>query len=237
MTDASDISDDDDRIIAAEYVLGLLPAADRREAEARLNGDPAFRAAVAAWAEDFVAMTDDWPEVVPPAAVWAGIEAKLAEQDGGTGFLSLLRRPKSLRGLFGYAAGGLVAAGLAWVVLNSGVMTPAAPEFQARIAAEDESVVFAAAYDVDTGALEVLQRSGAAAPGRSLEFWLIAEGQAPVSVLVWPNGSERESVVLPADLAARLPNAVLAISDEPEGGSPTGAPTGDVLAVGPVESI
>jgi len=40
---------------------------------------------------------------------------------------------------------------------------------------------------------------------------------------------------VPDDLRRRVAGAVLAISDEPEGGSPTGAPTGDVLAVGPVQ--
>ena len=230
MNDADTIGDDDDRVFAAEYVLGLLSDADLSRAEYRLGSDPAFRAEVVAWQEDFDTLTDPMPEVAPPAQVWRGIEAALDTP--------MTTRPKrSGISLLGYALAGLMAAGLAWVVVNSGVMTPAAPEFQARIAAEDSALVFAAAYDVDTGELALARQTGAAATGRSLEIWLIAEGQAPVSVLVWPDASEAEVVTLPAELAANLPGAVLAISDEPLGGSPTGQPTGAVLALGPVQEI
>ena len=231
MSDAHDIGDGDDRVLAAEYVLGLMPAADRRAFEDRLGGDAALRADVAAWAEDFVSLTDAFPEVTPPAVIWPRIEAAL-----DTPVLTAPRRRRGI-GIFGYALGGLVAAGLAWVVMTTGLMTPAAPDIPARIAAEDNGLVFAAAYDVDTGTLELQHQSGTHAPGRSFEFWLIAGDAAPVSVMVWPAGGTTEAVMLPADLAAQLPNAVLAISDEPEGGSPTGQPTGEVLAVGSVQSI
>ena len=80
MIDAPDTGDDDDRILAAEYVLGLMPAAERRAFEVRLGGDAALRAEVAAWAEDFVRLTDDAPEVAPPAALWRGIEAALSHK-------------------------------------------------------------------------------------------------------------------------------------------------------------
>ena len=40
--------------------------------------------------------------------------------------------------------------------------------------------------------------------------------------------------VLPAQLAS---GAILAISDEPLGGSPTGQPTGDVLAAGALTPV
>lgn len=230
MSDADTIGDGDDRILAAEYVLGLLSAADRRRVEERLGGDTALRAEVAQWEESFAALTDPIPEVAPPDSLWRGISAALDAPANAA--------PKRRGfGILGYALGGVLAAGLAWVVINSGVMTPAAPEYQARIAAEDNAILFAAAYDVDTGQLDLRRQAGAAAAGRSLEFWLIAPNEAPVSVMVWPAGAQAETVQLPADLAAKLPGAVLAISDEPEGGSPTGQPTGAVLALGPVQAI
>jgi len=37
-----------------------------------------------------------------------------------------------------------------------------------------------------------------------------------------------------ADLATQFPGGILAISDEPLGGSPTGGPTGAILGAGPV---
>jgi anti-sigma-K factor RskA len=231
MTETPDIRDDDDRILAAEYVLGLMTPAQHRAFEDRLGGDPALRVSVAAWAEDFVSLTHNIPETAPPEALWRAIEARLDQP------LTEAPRRRWFKGIFGYALGGVAAAALAWFVVTSNTLTPPVPEFAAQIAAEDSSIVFAAAYDVDTGTLQVQRQSGAADAGRSLEFWLIAEGDAPVSILVWPDGGEDEAIILPAELGSKLPGAVLAISDEPTGGSPTGQPTGAVLAVGQVQEV
>lgn len=230
MNDADTIGDGDDRILAAEYVLGLLSAADHRRVEERLGGDVALRAEVARWQEDFASLTDPFPEVAPPEHLYGRIVAAIETP--------MTSRPKRWGiSLFGYALGGVAAAALAWGVFNSGVMSPTVPEYQARIAAEDNSVLFAAAYDVDTGQLALEYQAGAHAADRSFEFWLIADGEPPVSVIVWPDGSQAEVVTLPADLAAKIPGAVLAISDEPAGGSPTGQPTGAVVALGPVQGV
>ena len=61
------------------------------------------------------------------------------------------------------------------------------------------------------------------------ELWLLpSDGAAPISLGVLdPQGDTRRP--LPADVAARLtPGAGLAVSLEPAGGSPTGAPTGPI---------
>lgn len=230
MNDTDTIGHDDDRILAAEYVLGLLSAADRRDVETRLGGDVALRGEVAMWEESFADLAGPIPEVTPPDSVWRGIVAALDTP--------MTARPKRRGlGILGYALGGVMAAGLAFVAVNSGIMSPAAPEYQARIAAEDDTLVFAAAYDEDTGQLALQYETGGHAPDTSLEFWLIAEGEAPVSVIVWPDGSLAEVVTLPSDLGAKVPGAVLAISEEPAGGSPTGLPTGPVRAVGPVQGV
>jgi anti-sigma-K factor RskA len=42
---------------------------------------------------------------------------------------------------------------------------------------------------------------------------------------------------LPEALRGTVAGLVLAVSDEPPGGSPTGAPTGAVLAVGQVSAL
>ena len=236
MSDAQDIPEDDDRILAAEYVLSLLSPEEARIVEQRLDIDPRLRAEVAAWAEDLSSLTDPIAEVTPPPALWSRIESVL-DADRPAPRAAPRWRFRGI-GLFGYGLGGMAAAALAWVFFSSGVLNPAMPEFQATISAEDQSLVFVAAYDSDTASLEIERRAGAAPEGRSLEFWLIVQGNPPVSVLVWPdNATASETVMLPVDLAGRLPNAILAISDEPAGGSPTGAPTGAVLATGQVNEI
>lgn len=63
----------------------------------------------------------------------------------------------------------------------------------------------------------------------SLQLWLIPAGQQPVSLGLL-NAQETTQL----KLAARDPlkNAVIAVSLEPQGGSPTGQPTGPVLYSG-----
>ena len=68
-------------------------------------------------------------------------------------------------------------------------------------------------------------------------MWLIADGAgAPVSLGVLPAAQFAE-LAIPADQIAALAGATLAISDEPLGGSPTGQPTGAILAVGKVNTL
>ena len=107
------------------------------------------------------------------------------------------------------------------------------PAYVAEVAAEDGSLVIAAAYDAEAGALFVDRRAGGPREGRALEMWLIAGEAAPVSLGVLP-GDAQTALAIPEALRPQLEGGVLAISDEPPGGSPTGAPTGDELAVGEI---
>jgi len=74
-------------------------------------------------------------------------------------------------------------------------------------------------------------------PGRALELWMLPDGRAPVSMgLVATTGIERLALRAPAGVALQdIP--ALAVSIEPAGGSPTGAPTGPVILTGRVERI
>ena len=67
--------------------------------------------------------------------------------------------------------------------------------------------------------------------GACFQLWLIPEGAAPIPLAVLPEEGGID-VVLSDALAALASNGTFAISDEPPGGSPTGAPTGSVLATG-----
>ena len=77
-------------------------------------------------------------------------------------------------------------------------------------------------------------RAVLAGPAQSYELWLLpAEGGAPVSLAVL--GSLDARFALPPGQVGRLrTGAKLAVSVEPAGGSPTGAPTGAVILVGEI---
>ena len=73
--------------------------------------------------------------------------------------------------------------------------------------------------------------------GKSLELWALPPGQAPRSLGVVA-AQEKQTVKLKTAADSSLGDvALLAISLEPSGGSPTGAPTGPVLYTGPCVKI
>src|SRR5262249_58453557 len=74
--DAMD-SPHDGNLVAAEYVLGVLGAAERREVERRLAQEPALASEVAFWDERFTGLTDMVAPVAPPEATWSRIETAI----------------------------------------------------------------------------------------------------------------------------------------------------------------
>jgi anti-sigma-K factor RskA len=214
-------TEQDDDALAAEVALRLLPSADLAAAEARIAADPAFRARVADWQERLADLADGVAEVQPPPRVKAAIERRLFPAPRRTSFL------------WGLLAGGAVAAAIAVAVLlpgQDGVLP--GPVLTASVAAEDGSLIIAARVVGD--ALQIERRAGAARDGRALELWLIAGTEAPVSLGVLSAAADTRVPLTPVLSAALVPGVVLAVSDEPPGGSPTGAPTGAVLAIGTV---
>ncbi|HEY9039921.1 MAG TPA: anti-sigma factor [Roseovarius sp.] len=228
MTGQPPYDEDADRVLAGEYALGLLSPAEAADFEARMARQPHLRALYAGWAEDLAGLTDGIPEAAPPAALKPRIDADL--------FGAAPRRPfAGWRGL-GWLVGGAVAAAIAVLLaVNTGMLGPQpdVPGYTADIAAEDGSLVLVASFDAVDGTLSIERLAGAAPVGRALELWLIAGENPPVSLGVLPeDGPARLNVA--EGLRGQMTGGLLAITDEPPGGSPTGAPTGSVLAAGTV---
>ncbi len=232
MTDNPDMPDrDEDAALCAEYALGLLTPEEVRAFESRMNVDPAFRAQAILWIEDMAALADTIPPEAPPARVESALRARLFPEERQ----SFLRRI----GLLPALIGGLVAALMVLWASTSGILLPdpaTGPRYAATIAAEDGSLVVEATLLPDMGTVSITRTAGAAPTGRVLELWLIAPDAAPVSLGVLPDDQTAE-LTLAAAVATAVPGATLALSDEPPGGSPTGQPTGSVLALGPVTEI
>lgn len=222
-----------DIALAGEYVLGLLAEEERRAFEARLGAEPRLRGLVARWSEDMAALLADVPEAAPAAGTEAAILRRLfpggAAQAARPGLLGRL-------GLLPLLLGGAVAAALVVVAVNPALVgRGAAPEFEARMAAEDGSLVVMARFDRDTNRLEIEREAGAMPEGRDLELWLI-QGEEVRSLGVIPR--EASGVIeVGAEMAPGMEGGQLALSVEPMGGSPTGVATGPVVAVGPVTEL
>jgi anti-sigma-K factor RskA len=223
---------DDDSVLAAEYALGLLDGPELQLAEERLAEEPGFAELVHAWEIELAGIADEVEPVAPPPRVLAGLRHDLfGEQD---------RRWWQRIGLIPSVVGAAAAAVLVLIAVEFGLIDTGSapvPTYQAELAAEDAELVVAAAYLEETGDLVIERRAGGPRPDRALELWLIPEGSAPVSLGVMPE-DRIAAVAVPRSLRPQLATgAALAISDEPAGGSPTGAPTGEVLAVGPITAL
>lgn len=219
MSDHQDIPED--KALAAEYVLRLLDADAERAFEARLQAEQDLRAQVHFWEAEFAVLASDLPEEAPSPSV----KAKLVAELSGEGS----RRRWAWSWLaFPVLAAMAVAAFLAFSPMLRGPAFD--PTLHATLISEDGAVHIEAGYAPDGNLFKVIPQQGAPATGRDFELWVInPDADAPVSLGVIQ--ADRESLFeITPEIAALIDGGTLAVSDEPEGGSPTGAPTGAILA-------
>lgn len=226
---------EDDGILAAEYVLGLLDHAAMTEAEARIARDPAFAAQVRRWQEDLAPLAQDLDAVPPSPAAKDALMARLFD-DGRRADAARSEGGFLARWRWGFAT-ALAAVVLVAALLFYPVPDPG-PSYVAELQPETRDFALTAALILgDSPQLDLMRTEGAPAPeGRSTELWAIPLDGVPVSLGVVPE-AENWSVALNPDLAGQAAGLTLALSDEPEGGSPTGVPTGLVLATSPLDAL
>ena len=231
MTDST-VLPKEDGLLAAEYALGVLQG-DARDAFARrMEQDVSLAAAVRQWDEHFVSIAEDIASVPPSRAVETALQKRL--------FASAAEAKTSFWNSLGLWRGLTVASLAAVVALGAWNLRPitdiAGTGLVAQVAGETKAVTLVAYYDATKGELRLNRTEGSAVAGRSFELWLIAGTDAPVSLGLLPADSNGR-VLVPVNLRSKLKGGTLAISDEPQGGSTTGAPTGAVLATGQLTNV
>jgi anti-sigma-K factor RskA len=235
MTDTPDLPEDPDAALAGEYVLRLLAPEEAAACAAREARDPRFAALVAAWRADLEPLDAAYAETTPPPGLEQRITARLFGAPP-----SRLARLWSSAGLWRAATATAAVAALWFAVSAPPAPSPGEPQARlvsALASAEGSDVTLLAVLEPQAAVLSINRTSGAAPPGGSLELWMIEGGNPPVSLGVLPD-TPLARVPLPRELADRIgPGTTLAVSSEPLGGSTTGAPTGPVLAAGPVADI
>lgn len=237
-------------LLAGEYVLGVLDAPSRAAAETRIARDPGFARLVAEWDVRLAPWFAEFPTADVPAHVWPRIRTAL-------GWTPVASKPEGLWHNTGFWRG---AAAMAAVVAVVAVLVGRVPVDDARempvviaptpaptpapvpvaealpvtaLAHEDGSPAWLASVDAAHGRVVVVPVPAELdVDGRVAELWLIPEGGAPASLGLLPHDRTR-AVDVPASLhAALVAGATLAVSMEPPGGAPNGAPTGPVVASG-----
>lgn len=227
-----------DDLVAAEYVLGVLSAPEREAAARRVDADRAFAQIVDAWEARLAPLAAAYLEEAPPASVKAAIDRRLfasasdVARRGKTGIWSSLAFWRALS-----AAGVAAALLLAVQPLMQRPADLTQDRLVASLDAQNSDVRYLALYDRAADRVSLSHVSGERATNRDFELWMIEGQNAPVSVGVVPSGNTI-TLQLTDDLRAKLAaGAVLAISVEPTGGSPTGQPTGPVVAAGGLRDI
>ncbi|MDI3336879.1 anti-sigma factor [Defluviimonas aestuarii] len=221
MSESEDAHDDD--VLAAEYVLHLLDDDERRAFEARLATDRELQVRVWSWEKRLSPLSDAIEVVAPSKTLRSRVLQSVGEPPA--------RRPA--QALWAWIAGGAVTAGLLLFVLFGETFGPEpnlAVAFQAELASEDRAQVMVAGVIPATHEIVIERVTGTAPEGRVHELWLIAEGaDAPVSLGLLENqGITR--IRVPDDIAPGVRTGTIAVSEEPPGGSPSGAPTGPIVA-------
>lgn len=228
--------------LASEYVLGTLRGGARRRFAQMMKSDVALRNAVAAWEQHLTPLAERIPahlaQTVPPKRVWNNIESRIS---GGAparaaqervqvapttgGFWSSLT---FWRGL-GFAATSLAAVLLAFTLRTSPVVNTE-PMMMAVL--EDQGEARMIVEQPKSGYLMVkMVKPWVGGEDKSMELWVIPKDGAPRSLGLLNDTGDTK--LAKPDMDIRLTDGtVFALSKEPRGGSPTGAPTGMVLCKG-----
>jgi len=223
--------------LASEYVLGSLRGPARRRFETLLKAHPALRAAVGRWEARLNPLAQSIAPVEPSAAVWSRVQQRVFGEAApapwwkalafwqGTSALAtacalglalLLAQPRPVE-----RAPALASAAPIVVVIAPNPEAAAVLQagFAAGISADGRSIVIRPLQDIAPGA------------GRALELWAVPNQGAPRS-LGLVSGQQATTVQRAVQLGE---TAAFAVSLEPAGGSPSGAPTGPVVSVGKLQ--
>ena len=251
----TELSDRETDTLAADYVMGLLDSASEAAADERLEHDEAFARAVNGWRmrlSDFDTSAE--PET-PTAQLWQRIAQSTKTDRSGTvpaGMRGAMRGATLWHNLRFWRVTGLVgtAAAIIFAFLAIGAITTSKNLRRDLIALAQRKPVYVAVLVNDptrevgavvnayaNGRVELIPLKTIEVPqGRSLQVWTLwdrAVGPRPVGLTGQARALELNLDELPETSA----NQLFEITLEPEGGSPTGRPTGPILFKGSTAKV
>ncbi|HXI36953.1 MAG TPA: anti-sigma factor [Burkholderiales bacterium] len=216
--------------LAAEYALGTLRGAARARFKRWMREDAAIARAVAEWEGRLAPMAASVAERRPPARLWREIEARLSPAAPS-------RRGFLWKGL-GLAAGGAAAAVVVMAVFPALQRPTAGYIALLSDPRTQKPVLIVSARRNDTDLQIRTLDPAIQVADASLELWALPKGGKPRSLGLISDserpGFNRAALRMTANADRTLSDVpTLAVSLEPRGGSPVGAPTGPVLYSGP----
>ena len=219
--------------LAQQYATGTLRGAARRRYEALLPGHPLLREALAQWHARLMPLTAAITPQAPPPHVWRRIEQRLWPAPAASRWWQRLSLWRGVSALATVATVGLAVL----LVLPGPAQPPVVVVLQGTGGAAQGVNSFVASVSGDGRALVTRPLMPVSLEAnRVLELWSVPPEGAPRSLgLIAADGATVISRQrLPASLL-KGGTAALAVSIEPPGGSPTGAPTGPVVYAGKLQ--
>ena len=215
------------RALAADYAIGLMPPTARRRFEHLLQGDALLRAELAHWLEHLNLLTEPLVEQPVPDRVWQAIVARIEPQ---TLHVPTKRPFWNWLRLSALACSLLIALSVGLLYNRDNV------QYKATLLSGTAQPALGIEAHADYLNVRPLELA-AVDTGRSLQLWAIPVEGKPVSLGLIPRDGDGRIVLSQSQQQLiRIP-VVLAVSLEPQGGSPTGQPTGPVLYQGPLAAL
>ena len=240
---------------AAEYVLGTLDQTERAEAEALMDTDPGFADLVRHWEKRLGALVALVEPVEPAPDIWHRIAARIVDappsadrrlpesgpaqavRPEGAEIIQISWRLTRWRGAT-IAAAALAASLLVFIGVSQFSRAPKSSSWLIAVLQRDpKSPGFVLAVEVATKTFVLRNVAAETLPGRSYELWLISDKLVSPASLGVVEGDFTVRPALAQYDAETISTATYAISLEPAGGSPTGAPTGPVLYTGKLAAM
>jgi anti-sigma-K factor RskA len=223
-------------VTAAELALGVLDGEERAAALRRLIAEPDFAREVERWRDHFALLFAGVADREAPSGLFEQVEARI-ESGRPVSALPARRAPNPWKpAAIAASVAALLMTAVAFRPIEQASPPQAAAPMIAAMAPADKSEPHPAIYDAAAGMVK-MPGPMPIPSGRSAQLWAIAGDQAPV-----PLGTFRETgpgmYVAEARMGAVIaPGTKLAITLEPMGGSPTGKPTGPVIASGMLTKV
>ena len=221
-------------LLAAAYVLGQCTPEQQAECEKLLATEPLFAALLEDMEASLSPLNDAIPEAQPPADLFDDIMQEI-DASAHPSWYSAERgfwRPLAL-------AASVIAMLAIGTHLLPSTPTKASPkELMALLAQQDAPGLVVIVYDPAEQQI-VARLSGVTSPSEGVwQLWRIRDGgDGPVSLGIMPAPDVEGRVEINLDEPLSSQGDTLAISLEPQGGSPEAGPTGPVLFVGGVDEI
>jgi len=231
MTELDDIDG-----LAAEYVLGTLDAAERATVAARRQREQALDAAILDWENRLGGLTAGVSPVAPPAAVWQGIERRIADlnaplqlnADATSAKVVSLEHRVTLWRRTAMAASALAASLVLVIGVREFAFPPEEATFVGVFQKDDVSPAFMLSIDIAERRITIRQVAAPTEPGKTYQLWIASDRIGPAPQSLGLIEARQVTKTLPFETAL-LRQATFGISLEDAGGSRTGRPAANAL--------